>query len=339
MPQSNETTTTRTNDASILDRATVVSIRIGRLGIRRKVNSDRVRIRETMQQQASGENAKEPDADMIAVSKEILSCDEYDAITSLDSEVRADVNKLALPFKLRAGAYLVADGVLDRVDGMLDEYQERRRHLVDSFLRVYSIAREEARTRLGDLYEPGDYPHVDDVREAFHVRIRFESWGAPQRLETLSQRIYQREREQTARDLQDASREIRDGMRAALAGLVGHLVDVLQPGPDGKPKTFRNSTIDNIVGFLDTFSARNVVGDDELGRIVADARAVLDGADPQSIRKAPMIQQMVRDGMTQVRQRLEQLTETRGRRFRLESPDATPPAAPGSFAETPTPAQ
>lgn len=339
MPQNNQTTNTRTNDASILDRATVVSIRIGRLGIRRKVSSDRVRLRETMQQQAAGENAKEPDADMIAVSKEIISCDEYDAIASLDSEIRADVNRLALPFKLRAGAYLVADGVLDRVDAMLDEYQERRRHLVDSFLRVYSIAREEARARLGDLYEPGDYPHVDDVREAFHVRIRFESWGAPQRLETLSQRIYQREREQTARDLQDASREIRDGMRAALAGLVGHLVDVLQPGPDGKPKTFRNSTVDNLVGFLDTFNDRNVVRDDELGRIVADARAVLEGADPQSIRKAPMITQMVRDGMTQVRQRLEQLTETRGRRFRLESPDEAPPATSGSPAEAPTPVQ
>ncbi|MBN1774529.1 MAG: hypothetical protein JXB32_24930 [Deltaproteobacteria bacterium] len=334
-------TTTHNTDATILDRATIVSIRIGRLGIRRKVGSDRVRIRETLQQQAAGTTAREPDADLISVSKEILDCKEFDSIISLDNETRTTVNKLALPFKLRAGSYLVADGILDRVDTILEEYQQRRRHMVDAFLSVYGLARDEARGRLGDLYDAADYPDADDVREAFTVRIRFESWGTPQRLESLSQRIYQRERDRTARDLQDASREIRDGMRVALSGLVGHLVDVLQPAPDGKPHIFRNSTIENLSGWLDTFEARNIVRDGELAGIVQQARDLLAGADPQSIRKAPMIRNMVRDGLTEVRARLEQLTETRGRRFNLESETPAPasPAGPGGTAETPASAE
>ncbi len=327
--------TTHTTDATILDRATIVSIRIGRLGVRRKVSSDRVRVRETLQQLAAGETAREPDADLISVSKEILACEEFDAIVSLDNETRATVNKLALPFKLRAGSYLVADGLLDRVDTILEEYQGRRRHLVDSFLAVYAVAKDEARRRLRDLFDAADYPDAEDVRDAFTVRIRFESWGTPQRLAGLSQRIYQRERDRTSRDLQDATREIRDGMRVALQQLVDHLVDVLQPTPDGKPRTFRNSTIENLSGFLDTFEARNIVRDSELSGVVAQAREILAGADPESIRRAPMIRGMVRDGMNQVKAQLEQLAETRGRRFRFEQPPAAAPPTAADGAAVP----
>ena len=316
--------TTTQSDGTILDRATIVSIQIGRLGIRRKVSSDRVRVKETTAQKADGETATQPMQDMIAVSKEILACEEYDAIVSLDGETRAKVGKLALPFKLRAGSHLIADGVLENVDQILEEYQTRREHLVDSFLRVYSVAQDEARQKLGDLYDPADYPHPDDVRDAFTVRVRYESWGAPQRLETLSQKIYHREQERTARELGDATAEIKSGMRAALSGLVGHLADVLQPGPDGKTKTFRNSTVENLNGWLSTFDARNIVDDDQLSRIVGQARELLDGADPESLRRAPMIQRMVRDGLLAVRQRLEQLTTTRGRRFNFDAADPVP---------------
>lgn len=321
MTTNNDQNQTTTPDATILDRSTVVSLRVGRLGIRRKVSSSRVSVKDSEAQ---------PEAGVLKVAKEIIDCEAYDAIASLDNETRAKLIRLAVPWNLRAGSYLVPDPLLDRVDEALQDYQTRRAHLVDAFLDVYQAAQVDARAKLGPLFDAGDYPDPEQVREAFTVAVRFETYGAPSRLESLSQRIYHRERERVDAELRTAAAEVRNALRLAARDLVAHLVDVLQPGPDGKPKTFRNTTVDNLVSFLDTFSARNIAQDQELAAAVAQAREILNGSDPETLRRAPLIRTIVRDGLTQVRDRLAGLTETRGRRFTFGAPaaEAQPPAAP-----------
>jgi len=301
------------HDTTILDKATILSIQIGRLGVRRKVAGDRIKVADTFEQLADGEKASQPDPDRLSVSKEILACDEYDAIVSLDGEMRAKVARLALPFKLRPGAYLIADGVLEAADAVLEEWQARRPHLVDALVKVYPVAERDARSKLGDLHDPGDYLQPEEVREAFSVRVRYESWGAPQRLRSLSRKIYRREQEKTTRELSDAETEIRASMRATFAGLVAHLADVLQPAEDGKPRKFRNSTVEHLTNWIATFPARNIVDDDDLAKIVDRCREVMDGADPKSLRVAPMVQRIVRGGLADVRQQIEQLKAARRR--------------------------
>jgi hypothetical protein len=107
------------------------------------------------------------------------------------------------------------------------------------------------------------------------------------------------------------------------------MVDVLTPGPDGKIRTFRDSTVEHLTGFLDTFAARNIVDDDDMAQLVTRAREVMAGADAKSLRTAPMVQGIVRNGLTEVRNQLAALTTTRSRRFRFDeaAPDATAPEA------------
>jgi len=309
----------------IMDRTTIVSVRTGRLGIRRKVDQDRVRLRQTLGQQLDREEPREPDGDMLYLTKQIIDCPEQKKIASLDGKARNLVAELALPMGLRAGSYLIADGTLEQVDDILETWRARRDVAVDDFLRVYSAAVEDARRKLGDLYDPTDYPPPDDVFEAFRVRVSYSAWGTPARLKALSVKIWRREQERSARELREAADEVRQGMRLELRRLVAHLLDVLAPAPDGSTRVFRDSSVEHLTDYLASFDARNVVVDDDLHAIAVYLKTIMHEADPRSIRFAPMARRFVINGLERARDLLAALC-TKG------APCAGEPTGP-----TPTP--
>ncbi len=311
---------TTTTTTTILERSTIVSIRTGRLGIRRKVDPDRVKLRRTLGQQIDDEDPTEPRGSMVSVSKTLIDCPEYDAITSADNKVRGKVAELALPLGLRAGSYLIADGTIDQVDATIEEWRARRDSaLVPSFLRVYDAAVRDAVRKLGDLGDIAEYPPVDVVKEAFRVRVSWSAWGTPARLRILSARIFAREQERSTRELHEAATEVRRGMRLALRDRIGHLIDVLTPDPEGKIRTFRDSTVEHLTSFLASFDARNIVGDTELAEIVAYVREKMQDVDARSLRVAPMVRRITLAYLAVARRGLGEL---------LGDPLATPAPAP-----------
>jgi hypothetical protein len=311
---------TMTFSPTILERSTIVSIRTGRLGIRRKVDPDRVKLRRTLGQQIDDEDPTEPRESMVSVSKTLIDCPEYDAIQSADNKVRGKVAELALPLGLRAGSYLIADGTIDQVDTIIEEWRARRDSaLVPSFLHVYDAAVRDAVRKLGDLGDVSEYPPVDVVAEAFRVRVSWSAWGTPARLRSLNARIFDREQERSTRELHEAAAEVRRGMRLALLDRIAHLIDVLTPDPDGKIRTFRDSTVEHLTTFLGSFADRNIVGDTELAEIVAYVREKLQDVDARSLRVAPLVRRLVLEDLAVARRGLGEL---------LGDPLATPAPAP-----------
>jgi hypothetical protein len=319
MSEANTSTTT----GSVFDNAIALCVTIGRLGVKRKVSSGKVAVRD-----ATEETPTDPRA--LAVSKELIDCAEYDAIQTIDNGFRVDLVKVALPSPLRRGMYLVPVGLVSRVSNAIEEYEGRRRSLVDAFVAAYSGAVRSARARLGTLWAADDYPHVDDVRAAFTVRTRWESFGVPALLERVDADLFRQERGRIQAELRDAQEEIRTALRAGLADLVSHLSERLAPGPDGKPRIFRDSAVRNVTEWLDLFQHRNITGDAQLAELVTQARSVLRGVDAESLRRAPMIRDSVRAGLDEINERLAPLvTERPRRRFDFsEDPAAAPPAPP-----------
>jgi len=79
----------------------------------------------------------------------------------------------------------------------------------------------------------------------------------------------------------DAGRQF---LRALMLELVKHARERLEPGPDGKPKVFRNSLVKNIDEFLDTFQMRNIADDTELAGLVSQMRSLAAGVVPADLR-------------------------------------------------------
>ena len=92
-----------------------------------------------------------------------------------------------------------------------------------------------------------------------------------------------------------------------MRSLVNHLVDRLSPSDTGKSKTFKSSTLTNLLEFLNTFEARNLGNDVELAQLVSSAKNVLSGVNSQLLRSDQSIAGVVQTGMGTIKDQLDSL--------------------------------
>ena len=289
-----------TLQSNILNNAVALSVNISKIGVRRKVDSRKVQLKE-------GEG-EQPDKSAIAVNKELISTPSFDAITKLDNEFRSALYKLALPNPLfNSGTYLIPANLIERIDDMIEQYKIERDSKVQSFINDYDTAVYTARSRLGGLFNPNDYLNKETVRESFQVSSQYMEIGLPTQLNNFSPDIFKREKERFQEKLISASEEITAAMRENFKELIDHMVERLKPGSDGKPKIFRDSLINNLREFMENFNARNITDDKDLDNLVSQARAVLNGKTPDQLRTMNDVKGQVLTGMNEIKEKLSEI--------------------------------
>jgi hypothetical protein len=287
-----------------LARKTVfIKLHLGLLGNSRKVSSSQVEV--------------DADKALIRVSKNLLDSPELQAIRSLDGDIRRYLYDTCLPFDV--GIHLLPLGLIEAVDERLREFKAQRDELVDAFLLAYPRLCQEAAVRLRTLYNPTDYPPVEEVRGCFSLSWQYISYGVPEQLGEISARIFETEREKAAEAMSQACDEIQQVMRASLLEMVNHLRDRLADQPDGKPQRLRESTVQKLREFLTTFNLRNVVDDQELKEQVERAQALLEGVSTDELRNMPLVRASVREGMANIAAQMDVLVNDRvSRKFRFD---------------------
>ena len=292
----------QSSDNELSKQTVFIKLHLGLLGNSRKVSSSRVEV--------------DADKALIRVSKTLLDSPELQAIRTLDGDIRNFVYDMCLPFEV--GIHFLPLGLVETVDEKLREFSEKRSVLVEVFLAAYPRLCQEAAGRLRTLYNPTDYPPVDEVRSHFTFSWQYVSYGVPDQLREISAQFFQEEREKAVA-MSEACSEIQQVMRASLLELVSHLRDRLGDQPDGKPQRLRESTVQKLRDFLATFDLRNVVDDQELKEQVDKARALLEGVNTDALRNMPMVRAWVRDGMAQVAAQMDVLVSDRvSRKFRFD---------------------
>ena len=247
----------------------------------------------------------------------LLDSPELQAIRTLDGDVRHFLYDMCLPFEV--GIHLLPLGLVETVEEKLHEFKDKRGELVESFLSAYPRLCQEAAGRLRTLYNPTDYPPVDEVRSHFTFSWQYVSYGVPEQLREISAHFFQEEREKAVVAMSEACTEIQQVMRASLLELVNHLRERLADQPDGKPQRLRESTVQKLRDFLGTFDLRNVVDDQELKEQVEKARALLEGVSTDALRNMPLVRAWVREGMAEVATQMDVLAGDRiSRKFRFD---------------------
>jgi hypothetical protein len=280
-----------------------LKVHLGLIGNSRKVSNSQVEV--------------DADKQLIRVSKTLLDSVELQAIKTLDGEVRRYLYDNCLPFE--SGIQLVPLPQIETVDQKLREYAQKRLELVETFIGAYPRLCEQAAARLRTLHDPKDYPPVEIVRSHFAFSWRYVSFGVPGQLKEISARIFEDEREKASQMMAEASSEIQQVLRVAMAEMVAHLRDRLTDPADGKPQRIRESTVQKLRNFLDTFDFRNVTDDQELKEQVDRARQLLNRVSTDAIRNTAELRSRIKDGMAEISQRLDTMVADRvGRKFRFD---------------------
>src|SRR5436309_11609680 len=280
-----------------------IKVRLSTMGNTRKVSTAQIEA--------------DADKDLLRVSKQLMDSEELKAISRFDGEIRRYLYNICLPFDI--GIHLLPIAALQTVEQRLRDFAEDRRRLVDAFLAAYPSLCQEAAKRLRGLYNPADYPPVEDVAREFGFSWRYVSFGVPDQLKAISREVWEQEREKAAQRMAEASTEIQTVLRESMATLVQHMADRLKEGPDGKPLRFKETTVSNLVEFLTNFEFRNVTDDSELQALVAQARGLLHGVNADDLRTTGDLRTKVQQGITEIAAQLDtMLTRTGGRKFRFD---------------------
>ena len=265
------------------------------IGTKKKIPTDKVKAVE-----------EGTDMAMLNLSKTILESKTLEKIRSVQGETRRHVTSLATPSVMfRSGVYMLALPLLREVDEYLNEQYGRMAPLVAQFLEEYETDKASARAKLGPLYDPRDYPNAERVKDAIRLTWAYVSVETPKTVDTISTDIFEREQKKAAERWTAALDEATMVLRGGFSKLVEHMIERLEPGDDGKPKVFRDTLTKNIKEWLRTFPSRNLAGDGELDKLAAEAAGLLDGITPEALRSVDGLRDKVRDGMAQIKAKLD----------------------------------
>ena len=299
-----------TRSATILQRSVCFTLACHYLGNVRKVELSDLDL-------SKSNDHEKINKDQLKLTKHLVDPKELRSAMRVLNAAKAYLRSAAIPTPSVFGerSYLIPLGLVEQVDGRLREFALRAE--VESALLAerYPSLLDKAKKALGPhLFNAAQYPTVEDVRHAFRIDWDYVSFAAPDRLETVDRALFESAQAKFQTKMADAYEEVRYVLRETLLELSKGIVEKLTPGPDGKPKIFRNSVLDGLSNFLSTFDMRNITDDAELTRVVSRLKGLTHGLEPEALRDFDVVRATVLDGVREATKELDGLvTVGRGR--------------------------
>jgi hypothetical protein len=179
-------------------------------------------------------------------------------------------------------------------------------------LHFHELQRAAAQ-RLGSLFNPDDYPET--LIGLFGVAWDFPNVEPPDYLLELSPGLYQQEQERVRARFEEAVALAESAFLEEFGRLVAHLTERLAGTSEtGEPKVFRDSAVNNLLGFFERFKALNVRSNPQLDALVSEAQRIVRGVEPQDLRDREGLRQAVASQMARVQSDLDPLMVDRPRR-------------------------
>lgn len=279
----------------------LLSVTLSRFEVQRKVNNEQVKV--------------DADKSLIKVHKTILDSPELTEIKKLDTDLRNWLRRWTMPSVLKNGVYMVPIGVLEMIDNRLSEFVEKRKELIGAFTEAYPTRKAEAQVRLNNLFDEGQYPKVEEITGQFGQEFSYMSFCVPDMLEGVNKSLFEREKGKLQAKIEEAGKVAQQVVRARFAESVGHLLERLTPDGDGKKKIFRNTCVTNLQEYVDNFSLLNVTNDVELEKLVQQAKDLISGVDPDSVRTDENFREELIEGFTKIDETLASFITTKPSRL------------------------
>jgi hypothetical protein len=249
------------------------------------------------------------DRKMIHVHKDILACQELNAISLLDSQIRSYIRRNTYPTDFGNGVYIMPLAILDEVDQRLISFQEERERLIDAFCLVYEDRKKDAKARLGRFYNENDYPPIDSVASRFSFKVQCLAFEVPENLAKVRKEIFDREKAKAEESWSKTFAMVQDALKTGLKDVVSHMVERLTPDANGNKKRFKDATVLNLLDFLGSFEKRNIVNDKALNELVEQAKFALKDVNVNSIREDDDVRQSVLTSFNEIKNKLSNMTE------------------------------
>ena len=293
-------------------RATMAAARLSFtwLGVRKSL---------TLAQKHQAADSFGAEAKFLLAGKKLLDTSHpaFKAVTAIRGRMVAYWKDVSLPFP-EPGVRLIPQGVITQFDQQVVDLRSELDDAVTVLDRQYDELRSAARSRLGDLFDAGDYPPT--LIGLFAIEHDYPSVEPPDYLRQLNPELYEQECRRVQSRFDEAVQLAEQAFLDEMVRLVDHITERLSGQDDGKPRVFRDSAVTNLTEFFERFRTLNVRSSDQLDALVARAQQVIGGVEPQQLRDSESLRSRVVNQLASVQSSLDGLLVDRPRRNILRRP-------------------
>lgn len=220
------------------------------------------------------------------VSKKLLAdCAELMAIQKLTANIRNMHYNMTMPWS-DTGLRLLPTAQYFKYHEVMTAMQNEYDSLVDTFLRDYDNEIINAQLKLGDLFDPFEYPTVDSLRHKFGFRLSYIPLPdagdfridvgneATDQIRTEYQSYY-------SRQLENAMNDVWQRAYDALS----RMSERLDYHDNESKKIFRDSLVSNVTDMVELLHVCNVTGDSQMSALANQLDETLRGVTPDALRE------------------------------------------------------
>ena len=272
-----------------------VKVSFSWLGTRRSLNDNQTR-------QAA--NQFDADANLLTAYKKLIDTSHpaFKAVNAIKSQVVSYWRGMTLPYPTD-GVRLLKHDDIETFEARMQEFRTRLNEAVAMLQNEYEALKTRAREHLGSLYNPADYPPT--LENMFSISWEYPSVEPPRYLRTFNPELYEQEQQRIQQRFEQAIEMAESAFGEKLQELVNHLIERLTDSPDGTPKTFQRSTVENFSEFYQEFRRLNIRGNTELDNLVGRAYELVAGIEANDLRKSSNLRETLRDQMGELQTALD----------------------------------
>lgn len=293
------------------DQTAAVSFRSHKFGVRRRLD-------EPTRAQAAQPFQAEPSA--LVASKCLLDtrAAEFRSVTDVIRRARRFWKSMTVFFPAK-GVRLIRRDLIDQFNSQMADFRQELESNVDELLNNYKALKQKAKQDLGQLFASRDYPDPDTLAEEFSIIWGFPSIDPPNYLKELNPKLYEQEQAKVAAKFEEAMATAQQVLAAEMQELIGHLVDKLTPGEDGKKKTLNDKALKGLSEFVERFRQCGVHSSPELDDMIKQVEQITRGVNLKEIKAEPAAQQKLFSDVSNLKTTLDQmLVDAPDRKIDLE---------------------
>lgn len=251
--------------------------------------------------------------DLVTASKRLIDTKNttYRVLTTLKSQASAYWRSMTLPYP-QDGVRLIKQLDIGAFEDKMREYKEQLVAAAANLQLEYETIKTAAREKLGDLYNPDDYPQ--SLEGVFDIRWEYPPVEPPNYLITFTPELYQQEQQRVQQRFETAVVMAENAFAEQLQDMISHLIERLTDEPDGTKKTFKVSAIENFKEFSENFRRMNIRSNAQLDRLIEQAANIVSGVDVTELRKNNNLRQNLTNQMSEVKTALDSLITNAPRR-------------------------
>jgi hypothetical protein len=192
----------------------------------------------------------------------------------------------------------------EQMTGLQAEFER----LVEQFLTAYDWEISQAQVKLGDLFNPDEYPTADSLRSRFKFRLNYiplpdaGDWRVDMEQEALSTLRSHYENFYNTQ-LQTALKDVWFRTHKALSAMS----DRLDYTDDTTRKIFRDSLVENVIEVVDLLGDFNITGDVQMTAMKNRLEDAMRGVTPEALREDAYLRQKTKQEVDAVLKSLPSL--------------------------------